>query len=380
MARPGNRQRLDRDRKKMRKKRIIFFCRSLVCGGAEKVALTLAATMHEQGHEICLVTCSDEKVTQPHQYPGQLFALGCKKPIRGLAALNRLIADYQPDAVVCFGIHLGIAASLSQFVFGWDASLLIRNENNLASEWLDADFPNTIAGPLFSRWAARRSTIIAVSNSLKSATAAFLGLPEDRIVAIPNPLCVEIHGGALEPDVLHPWLRDRDMSTLVSAGRLEPQKGYDTLIRAFSLVQGQYPSRLVIFGNGSLRSELEAQIRSLGLEHRVALPGFTSSIVQQMSAAHAFVLSSRYEGFGLVLVEALAAGTQVISTDCPYGPAEILEGGRYGTLVPVDDAESMAAAIVAVLSGAVRKPRPDPAWFSQFSAADVAARHLALIG
>lgn len=360
---------------------LLLFLPTLACGGAERVALALISTFRRHGHDARLVVATRSGEFGENLPPDiQPIDLNCEKPIRGIRELGRLAHQIRPVAVICFGMHTGIAAAISQSIFRWNSRLLIRNENNLASEWSQADFPNRTIGPFLSRWSARRGTVIAVSNSLKSATASYLGLPEDEVVAIPNPLCVEPQRDQPDPDVLHPWLRNQDMPTLVSAGRLEPQKGYDTLIRAFSLAQTRCPSRLVIFGNGSLRSKLEAQIRAFGLENRVALPGFTSSIVQQMSAATAFVLSSRYEGFGLVLIEALAAGTQVISTNCPYGPAEILEGGRYGTLVPVDDAESMAAAIADVLSGHTKKQRPGPAWFAQFSADTVAARHLALAG
>jgi hypothetical protein len=142
------------------------------------------------------------------------------------------------------------------------------------------------------------------------------------------------------------------------ARRLAPQKGFATLIRAFAEVRRRRPARLVILGDGPLRPELEALAGELGVGGDVALPGFVANPYAYMARASVFALSSAWEGFGNVLVEALACGTPVVAADCPSGPGEILDGGRFGRLVPVGDPEALARAILGTLD---RPPDPEVA-------------------
>jgi glycosyltransferase involved in cell wall biosynthesis len=157
----------------------------------------------------------------------------------------------------------------------------------------------------------------------------------------------------------HPWLADgipgqRDRPVIVSAGRLVVRKDYATLIRAFARLRQDRPARLVIFGRGDLRDSLAALARSLGVGEDVDLPGEYPDLVREFSGAELFAFASRGEGLGKVIVEALAAGLPVACTDCPSGPREILEDGRFGTLVPVGDVSGLAAAMAAELDG--RRP------------------------
>jgi glycosyltransferase involved in cell wall biosynthesis len=140
----------------------------------------------------------------------------------------------------------------------------------------------------------------------------------------------------------------------LAAGRLVPQKDHRTLIDAFAALRARMPARLVILGEGPERPALEALIRRWGIEDDVALPGFDLYPAAYMARADVFVLSSRWEGLANVIVEAMACGTPVVSTDCPSGPAELLEGGRFGPVVPVGDAPALAAA----MEQAFRDPVP----------------------
>jgi glycosyltransferase involved in cell wall biosynthesis len=137
----------------------------------------------------------------------------------------------------------------------------------------------------------------------------------------------------------------REPGLIVSIGRLSPEKGHEQLLRAMTLVRSDRPWRLALVGEGTERAALEAFARDHQLSHRTTFTGFVADPFAWMMRASVAVCSSIYEGFGNALVEALACGTPVVSTDCPYGPREILQDGRYGTLVPVDDAPSLAAAI-----------------------------------
>jgi glycosyltransferase involved in cell wall biosynthesis len=361
--------------------KILLYVSQLSAGGAEQAAVLLASGLSELQHEVTIVASSlhGELVSRVKENC-KTIDLASKKPIRSLRQLAYCISKTKPDAIICFGINTGIAAALSKLIFRWDSVIFIRNENNLSLEWRGASTLNRLIGPFLSRWSARRGHTVAVSHSLARATAGYLHLAPGKVAVILNPVLDDTapYNGMREP-ALHPWLQDQSIPTFVAIGRLEYQKGFDVLVNAFAQVRRHARTRLVIFGKGSLHSALQAQIDACGLHNDAILAGFTSDPIAQMRAAHAFVLSSRFEGFGLVLVEALWSGTQVISTDCDFGPAEVLEEGRFGTLVPVNDANALATAILASINQPHSTRRPPDCWFEQFAATQVARQYVTLI-
>jgi glycosyltransferase involved in cell wall biosynthesis len=169
----------------------------------------------------------------------------------------------------------------------------------------------------------------------------------------------------------HPWFGPGQLPVILGAGRLTRQKAFPVLIRAFAEVRRRRAARLIILGEGEERPELEALVSELGLADDVALPGFRDDALACMASSAVFVLSSSWEGLPTVLIEALAAGTRVVSTDCPSGPREILQEGRLGALVPVGDAPALAKAIVEVLERpAVSPPAEALAPFTRDAAVD----------
>lgn len=362
--------------------RILLFVSQLSAGGAEQAAILLSNGLMSLGCEVAMVTArpAGDLISRVNENC-QIIDLNSSKPIKATRALSKCVKKFNPSAVVCFGFATGIAARLSKLKFLWRAPLIIRAENNLEIEWSTATPLNRIIGPFLSRWAAHNAHIVAVSRSLTQPTAKFLRIPLSRLTTILNPVIDDSapSDGARDA-ALHPWLTENYIPTLVAMGRLEYQKGFDVLIEAFSRTRRLTNARLVIFGKGSLHDTLQKQIESCGMGESIALAGFTPDAIAQMSAAHAFVLSSRFEGFGLVLVEALLAGTKVISTNCDFGPAELLENGRYGKLVPVDDAQALADAMLQSILEPWTAERPDEKWFAQFTATEAARQHLALIG
>jgi glycosyltransferase involved in cell wall biosynthesis len=156
----------------------------------------------------------------------------------------------------------------------------------------------------------------------------------------------------------HPWFAAGGPPVILAVGRLTPQKDFPTLLRAFAEVRRRRPARLLILGEGEERAALEALGADLGVAADVALPGFRENAMAYMAGSALFVLSSAWEGLPTVLIEALAAGTRVVSTDCPSGPREILQDGRLGSLVPVGDVAALADAMTAALA---RPAAPAPA-------------------
>jgi glycosyltransferase involved in cell wall biosynthesis len=155
-----------------------------------------------------------------------------------------------------------------------------------------------------------------------------------------------------EAPMKDPWLAGGEPPVILGVGRLATQKDFSTLLHAFARVRSQRPARLLILGEGDKRFELEALAQNLGLARDVRLPGYADNPFAYMRRCSVFVLSSAYEGLPTVLIEAMACGAPVVSTDCPSGPAEILEGGRYGCLVPIGDPDAMASAILTILQDA----------------------------
>jgi glycosyltransferase involved in cell wall biosynthesis len=211
---------------------------------------------------------------------------------------------------------------------------------------------------------AQAEAIVAVSNGVADDLARLTGLPRERVRTVYNPVVgPELARLAAEP-VDHPWFRPGQSSPVVlGAGRLSGQKDFPTLVRAFARLRATMPARLVILGSAStpeLTAKRAGELRALaaekGLVEEVDLPGFVPNPYAYMARSALFVLSSAFEGFGNVLVEAMATGCPVVSTDCPSGPAEILDGGRHGPLVPVGDDAALAAAMARTLAAP-----PDPA-------------------
>jgi glycosyltransferase involved in cell wall biosynthesis len=216
--------------------------------------------------------------------------------------------------------------------------------------------------------------VVAPSRGVAGSLLQLSPIPIQKVRVIYNPVVSpELYEKADAP-VEHPWFQPHQPPVVLAAGRLVALKGYDTLLRAFARVRQETPARLVILGEGPERPNLERLAAELGVAADVDLPGFDPNPFRYMKRAGVFVLSSRYEGLPNVLIQALACGCPVVSTDCPSGPSEILDGGRYGALVPVDDVEAMAGAIVRALLGQVA-PAPS-AWLEQFRVEVVAEQYL----
>jgi glycosyltransferase involved in cell wall biosynthesis len=195
----------------------------------------------------------------------------------------------------------------------------------------------------------RLDAIVAVSEGVREDFARFADIPTERIRRIYNPIFTEDLTAKAREHPQHPWLSDPTEPVVVSVGRLSEAKNFSLLVSAFELLRAEQPARLIIVGDGPLREALKARIARSPFADAIDLPGFRDNPLAFMSRADLFVMSSNWEGFGNVLAEALACGAPAVATDCPHGPREILEGGRYGRLVPVGDVRALATAMADVL-------------------------------
>jgi len=192
--------------------------------------------------------------------------------------------------------------------------------------------------------------VIVCSAGVADDMSDYTGLARDRIRVVPMPVVPASLFAEPPPVPEHPWFGRADIPLVLGAGALCARKDFATLLRAFARVRAERPCRLVILGRGNYRERLLSLAGELGIAEDFSLPGFLPEPYAYMAHADLFAFTSRWEGLGFVLIEALALGTPVVSTDCPSGPREILADGRYGTLVPVGDDARLAAAISATLA------------------------------
>lgn len=194
-------------------------------------------------------------------------------------------------------------------------------------------------------------TLICVSEGVCDDISRILKKTPVETLVLPNPVITPELGELAAQEVDHPWLRDPGGApVLLGVGRMGKIKNFPLLIKAFARVRSRHDCRLVILGDGRQRERLAALTQKLGIADDVDFPGFVDNPYAYMAKAALFVLSSEWEGLPTVLIEALAVGTPVVSTDCPSGPYEILQGGRFGKLVPTGDEAALADAIIATLS------------------------------
>lgn len=198
----------------------------------------------------------------------------------------------------------------------------------------------------FYRWA---DGVVVPSQGVADDLGAFARLPCELIRVVPNPVVGPDMAALARAQAPHPWLEDPTVPVVLGVGELSERKDFATLIRAFARLRQARPCRLLIFGEGRRRGELGALAEALGVAADVALPGFTANPYAAMSRAAVFALTSRWEGFGIVLAEALALGTPAVACDCQSGPREILRDGAVGRLVPVGDHAALADALAATL-------------------------------
>lgn len=216
-------------------------------------------------------------------------------------------------------------------------------------------FSSRIKNKLMSRFDAQFS----VSTGTADAISRITGYRRDKIYVVYNPVIDDVFLTKHKEAPEHPWLRDHGDPVFVSAGAFQPYKNHTMLIRAFSKLVETHKARLLIFGDGPLRRAYERLIDELKLQDRVSLPGFTNNLPAAIHNAAGYIISSTVESFSIVCIEALACGTPVVSTNCPYGPPELLKGGAYGIIVDNDNEKAMTEGLKQVLDGKGIMPTPE---------------------
>ena len=350
---------------------------SLRIGGAERSTLRIARGLVERGHRVDVVLLGSTNALW-HDVPSGAHTIGLppsnsnesiplrdylaiqaqvgfplsplvkRDYVRNAISLGAYIDDQRPDIVLPTlpGAKIATFLTARRTVFKPRIVPIFRN-HLLRRSWKER--------LLISRLIHRVDHSIAVSDGVADSIRGNFSVAGERVTRIYNPVLVpELHHLAdAKPE--HPWFADPNIPIVLAAGRLDRVKDFPTLIRAFWLTRRKRIVRLILLGDGGWRSRLERQVRKLGLADSVSMPGWVANPYSYMRRASAFLLSSRFEGLGNVLVEALACGCPCASTDCPAGPSEILANGRVGPLVPVGDPGALSTALEKLLDNP-----PDP--------------------
>jgi glycosyltransferase involved in cell wall biosynthesis len=333
-----------------KKKKIAFFLPSLQAGGTERVRVLLANRFAALGYDIDIVL---SRADGKHgQFIKQLSPatnvvdLGASRLVLALPRLIRYMKRTPPDVMLSGLGNANVIALTAHRIAKSKFRLVITENSYLSIAARSGGIRKRLLPWMMRHTYPGAAAIVAVSRGVRDDLISTIGLTNRRVDVIYNPLDLE-HVDSLSVQDFVP--KDDTRPLILAAGRLESPKDFPCLIRAFAQLSKKRPARLVILGQGSLRDALEAQVKSLGLAGSISLPGFVENPYAWMKRAELFVLSSAWEGLPNVLIEAMACGTRVVSTDCRAGAAEILEDGKWGRLVPVGDANALAEAMDATL-------------------------------
>ena len=337
----------------MKRFRLAFILPSLRGGGAERVILTLTRLLAESDYavDLVLVRSTGPFITEVSPKVS-VVDLGHSRAIFSLVSLVRYFWRSAPDVVLPSLPHITIITLLAE-LFCKKKTIVLPIEHNTLSALMrhSKSMKQSLLPALMRVTYPMANKVICVSYGVKEDLKDMLRLPDPKLTVIYNPVNVNCLTELSAEPAVHPWLSSPSTPILLAAGRLTYAKGFDVLIDAMGVVNTDNDARLIILGEGPEEKNLHRQIDQMGLSECVSIPGFVNNPYPFFRHASLFVLSSRWEGLPTVLIEAIACGAQVVSTDCPSGPREILGPDADHRLVPVDDHEALASKIIDALNG-----------------------------
>ncbi len=302
--------------------------------------------------------------------------------VAALPGLIRYMKSEAPDVVLAVKDHANLAALWARHLAGSSTRTVLTVHGLLSNR---TPSPTTLGlrllPRLVRRFYRRADAVVAVSAAVAQDLALVTGIPRDHIHVIYNPVITEDLIRMSTEATDHPWLADRRVPVLASAGRLSREKDFPTLIASFALVRERLPAKLIILGDGRERSRLQRLISTLRLEEDVVIQGFVSNPYPFISRAAGVVLTSRSEGLPTVLIEALGLGTPVVATDVG-GVREILKDEQWGRIVPVGDKRAIAGALHDLLVSKRRITQTEEldAWLDRFTVRRATDEYLKVLG
>ncbi|MCP5315572.1 MAG: glycosyltransferase [Chromatiaceae bacterium] len=335
--------------------RIACFFSTSGHSGVDRAARHLIPALARRGYDVDLLKVRRHGPHLDCEHgecpPGvAIVDLGSRHTYGSLGAVVRYLRRTQPAVLLADKDRVNRTALLARLLSRQNTRLILSSGTTISIDL-------ATRGAL-ERWVQRNSMgrlypladrVIVTSAGVADDMACYTGLDRQLISVVPSPVVPEtlFENRQHPPD--HPWFGDPQRPLILSVGELCARKGFDVLLKAFARVRATRPCRLMILGRGNARDRLLALAGELGVSEDFALPGFVRAPYAWMAHANLFAFTSRWEGLGFVIIEALAVGTPVVATDCPSGPREILANGSYGELVAVDDDAALARAMLATL-------------------------------
>jgi len=333
-------------------KKIALFVSSFEAGGVQRIMVNLANELWDSGYIVQFVAVTNRgpliKLINPQI---SVKHLDSKRVLFSLKELIKFFKSEKIDVFVSGQTHLNAIAIIAQKLAGNSSQMIVTEHNHMSSVVREGrNWVNRLR-PLWAKLLYHfADDVVTVSAGVADDLSKVSGIRREKIKVVFNPAIDETLFRDKDLPVNHPWFQDTGSPIVLGVGRLAAQKDFSNLIQAIRIANEERPIRLIILGEGQERKNLEGLVDALNLSELVSLPGNVENPFAYMKNADLFVLSSAWEGLSTVLIEAMACGTSVVSTDCPSGPREILEDGKYGMLVPVGDAEALAEGILKVLA------------------------------
>jgi glycosyltransferase involved in cell wall biosynthesis len=332
-------------------KRIAVFIQSLTIGGAERMTINLVEGLVKNDIQVDLLL-ADRSGGFLSDVPSGVKGIDLKgkRVLLSIFPLVHYLRKQCPDLLYSVQIHASLIAIWAARLARVPTKVVISPRNMLSDSLAAAPtLRNKVLISLARRFFRFADAAICVSQGVAEDLIKVTGMPRQKTYVVYNPVVSPAFEQKAREPISHDWFLPGLPPVVLAVGRLAVAKDYPTLLRAFAIVNREQPARLLILGDGQERARLELFVKELGLSSQVQLPGFVKNPYPYMLQSRLLVLSSRWEGLPNVLVESLACGTPVVSTDCRSGPREILDNGRFGRLVPVGDADALAQAILESL-------------------------------
>ncbi|MCK5373853.1 MAG: glycosyltransferase [Alphaproteobacteria bacterium] len=331
--------------------RISLFIPDFEEGGAQKMMVNLANSLAEKSVSVDLVVaCNQGSFNNLVNTNVNVVPLDCARTLHALPKLVRYINSEKPDVIISALYHANVICLAAKCLSKKSRTKFIVTErNHLSSKIKNSNsVKDKILLPAIKFLYPKADSVIAISKGVMDDVVELCALNDDKISYIHNPVVtpsfekeIKSHSELLFPDSTLPLI--------IASGRLVEQKDYPTMLKAMALILKKKPANLAILGKGPLQKELAALSKELGIENNVTFKDFVENPLSYMKQADIFLMTSAWEGFGNVLVEALYCGLSIVATDCPSGPAEILDNGKYGYLTNVGDEIDISNAVLKVM-------------------------------
>lgn len=330
--------------------KLLFVIPSLVEGGTERVVTDIITHLDKEKYDISLALFEKKGpyLSQTAEYV-KVYDLRKKSRysfFKIIFNLGKLFRRVRPNTVVSFLSYTNIVAIMAKFISGCRFNLLISIRNYLSLARFDARL-RRVRYFLYKFLFNYADYVIAVSEGIKTDLEKTFNIIQRKIKIIYNPVDSEKINILKAEEIKD--LRIKEKSFLLTVGRLTKQKGYPYLFRAYSRIHKEIDEKLIILGTGEEEEKLKSLANELGIQERVVFLGFQKNPYKFMNIASIFVLSSLWEGFPNVLLEAMECGVPVVSTDCSSGPREIITNGKNGILIPPADERALADAMLTLL-------------------------------